>query len=425
MTTPTDNPVIANTPAASGVPALEAPPALQARADGTRPKVAVLRGAYLSPFEMQTYEKLLPRYDLEAWRLTVNRFATELVNVPMRDVLCVDEPFARMSGKLAFYFNLFLQATNGKDYWHFGLVDKLRDTDIVHTMETFNAFSWQGLEAKRKHGTKLVTTVWENRPFAAERFAAKRRMKYEVLKEADLHVCITERARQCMLVEGADPEKVVVIPAGMDVERFTPEGGDGGLRERLGIGEDEFVVISVAALRWEKGVHDIVHAMQALAIDPELKGQRLRLVFAGSGPEHDRLRELADRIGLGERVILTRFAYDDIPAAYRAADAFVLASTARPGWLEQFGYVLPEAMASGLPVVATRSGSIDEVVGDAGVIVPPSDFLGIARAIKGLVLDPDRCAELGTFARRRAEEVYDGRRVVARLAEAYDRLLES
>lgn len=390
-----------------------------------RPSVALLRGAYLSPFEMQTYEKLLDRFDMTAWRLTVNRFATDLVQMPMRDILCIDEPFARVSGKLAFYFNLFLQATNGLDYLHLGLVDKLQGVDIVHTMETFNAFSHQGLQAKRKHGARLVTTVWENRPFAAERFAAKRRMKYEVLAEADLHIAITERARQCLLLEGADPERVVTIPAGMDTERFTPEGDDGGLRERLGIGPDELVLLSVAALRWEKGVHDIVHALHALTRDPATRHLPLRLILAGSGPEEQRLRDLADRIGLGERVIITRFSYDEMPAAYRAADAFVLASTARPGWLEQFGYVLPEAMASGLPVVATRSGSIDEVVGDAGLLVPPSDFLGLAGALRTLLLDDDHRAELGAFAREWAVQRYDSRVVCDQLADSYRRVLEA
>ncbi len=389
-----------------------------------RPHVAVLRGAYLSQFEMQTYAKMLPWVDLEAFHLTINRFPTDLIEVPIRHIASIDEPFARVSGKLGFYFNLFLQATCGLDYLHLGLVKQLADFDVVHTMETFNAFSWQGLQAKREHGCKLVTTVWENRPFAAERFKAKRDMKYAVLREADLHIAITERARQCMLVEGADPEKVKVIPAGIDVERFHPDGGDGGVRERLGIDEDEFVILSVAALRWEKGVHDLVHAVKKLVDDRDCRDRRVRLVLAGSGPEQDRLRALADRTGLGNRVIMTRFDYDEIPAAYRAADVFALASTARPGWLEQFAYVLPEALASGRPVVATQSGSIPEVVGDAGVVVPPSDFLGLARAFKELLLDEGRREHLGAFGRSLAEARYDSRLVARRIAAEYRRLME-
>jgi len=218
---------------------------------------------------------------------------------------------------------------------------------------------------------------------------------------------------------------VKVIPAGIDVERFQPEGGDGGVRERLGIGEDEFVILSVAALRWEKGVHDLVHAVKRLTMDPDCRAQKIRLVLAGSGPEASKLQALADRIGLSEHVTITRFNYDEIPAAYRAADVFALASTARPGWLEQFGYVLPEALASGLPVVAAESGSIPEVVGDAGVVVPPSDFLALSNAFKALMLDADRREQLGVFGRNLAESRYDSRLVAGRIAAEYTRLLET
>jgi len=386
--------------------------------------VALLRGAYLSQFEMQTYEKMLGSVDFTAFALKINRFGLDLIKVPVKKIRSIDDPITFFSSKLGFYFNLFLQATCGFDYLHLGLVKQLEGYDIVHTMETFNAFSWQGLQAKRRYGAKLVATVWENRPFAAERFRRKREMKYEVLREADLLIPMTERAAECLILEGADPEKIKVLPVGIDVEQFRPDGGDGGIRERLGIGQDEVVVLSVAALRWEKGVFDIVHAFKKLKNDPALRGTRMRLVLAGGGPEKERLEELARRIGLGEDVLIERFDYDEIPCVYRAADIFVLASTARPGWLEQFGYVLPEAMASGLPVVAAQSGSIPEVVGAGGIIVPPSDFLGLADALGALAADRTMRDEIGRKAKDEARERYDSRKNAMRLEEAYRSLLE-
>ncbi len=149
-------------------------------------KVGLIRGAYLSQFEMQTYEHLLGRAELETYLIRINRFPTNLIRVPIKRLNCIDDPVTLVSPKLGFYFDLFLQATNGMDYFHFGLEKALAGKDIAHTMETFNAFSWQALRAKQRYGTKLVVTVWENRPYAAERFAAKRRMKYEVLHGADL-----------------------------------------------------------------------------------------------------------------------------------------------------------------------------------------------------------------------------------------------
>jgi glycosyltransferase involved in cell wall biosynthesis len=384
-------------------------------------KVGLIRGAYLSQFEMQTLEHLLGRVELEAYEIRGNRFPTNTIRVPLKRLACIDDPAVWVSRKLGFYFDLALQATNGLDYYQFGLEHALASCDIAHTMETFNAFSWQALRAKQRHGTRLVVTVWENRPYAAERFAAKRRMKYEVLRGADLFLAMTPRAARCLELEGAPPEKIQVWAPGINLERFQPRAKPQAALAKLGLTPDDFVFTSVAALRWEKGVFDILHAFRQLT--REAPGRPLKLVFAGSGPEEKGLRALAARIGLADRVIFTRFAYEEMPAAYNLTDVFLLASTARPGWLEQFGYVLAEAQASGTPIITTRHGSIPEVVGDAAVLVPPSDFLALAGAMRSLLDAPHERQRLAGLGRTRAEDGFDSRRQADRLLEAYNRVL--
>ena len=384
-------------------------------------KVGLIRGAYLSQFEMQTLEHLLGRAELEAYRIRSNRFSTDTIRVPIKRLRCIDDPVALVSRKLCFYFDLFLQATNGMDYYQFGLEKALASCQIAHTMETFNSFSWQALRAKRRHGTKLVVTVWENRPFAAERFPAKRRMKYEVLRGADLFLAMTPRAARCLELEGADPAKVRVWTPGINLERFQPRAKPAAGRAKLRLSMDDFVFTSVAALRWEKGVYDILHAFKRLTV--EVPGRSLKLVFAGSGPEEKGLRVLAGRIGLSGRVIFTRFAYEEMPIAYNLSDVFLLASTARPGWLEQFGYVLAEAMASGIPIIATQHGSIPEVVGPAAAIVPPSDFLALAAAMRKLLEDPRERQRLASLGRARAEAEFDSCKQADRLLAAYESVL--
>ena len=384
-------------------------------------KVGIIRGAYLSQFEMQTYEHLLGRVDLEAYQIRINRFPTNIIKVPIKHLRCLDDPFAMVSAKLGFYFDLFLQATNGLDYYHFGLEKALAGKDIAHTMETFNAFSYQALRAKRRYGTKLVVTVWENRPYAAERFAAKRRMKYEVINGADLFLAMTPRAASCLELEGADPKKIQVLPPGINTERFKPSSKPVEWQKRLNLHPDDFVFLSVAALRWEKGVQDILHAFKKLTIDAP--GRRLKLIFSGSGPEEKRLRGLAERISLGNQVIFARFPYEEMHAVYNLADVFLLASTARPGWLEQFGYVLAEALASGTPIITTVHGSIPEVVGEAALLVPPSDFLGLADAMGILLVDSNKKEWLSQAGRTRAEAEYDSRKQANRLFAAYEGLM--
>jgi glycosyltransferase involved in cell wall biosynthesis len=384
-------------------------------------KVGIIRGAYLSQFEMQTYAHLLDRVDLEAYRIRINRFPTDIIRVPIRRLRCLDDPFTKVRPALGFYFNLLLQATSGWDYYHFGLEKALSGKDIAHTMETFNAFSFQALRAKRRYGIKLVVTVWENRPYAAERFAAKRRMKYEVLNDADLFLAMTPRAASCLELEGADPRKIRVLPPGVDTERFRPRPKPAGWQRKLGLDPDDFVFLSVAALRWEKGVFDILHAFKRLTV--LAPGRALKLIFSGSGPEEGRLRELARRIGLGDWVRFVRFPYEEMHALYNLADVFVLGSTARPGWLEQFGYALAEALASGTPVISTIHGSIPEVVGEAALLVPPSDFLGLAQAMERLLIDTHERERLGRAGRTHAEAQYDSRRQANRLLEAYESLM--
>ena len=355
-------------------------------------KVGLIRGAYLSQFEMQTYEHLLPEVQLEAYHIRINRFPVDDIHVPIRRMHSIDDPITMVSSKLGFYFNLFLQATCGLDYYHFGLLNALADKDIAHTMETFNAFSYQALQAKRRYGTKLVVTVWENRPYAAERFAAKRRMKYEVIQGADLFLAMTPRAARCLTLEGADERKTKVLPMGINLKRFRPRAKPIEWMKRFGLHEEEFIILSVAALLWEKGVHEILHAFKQLTLD--YPHRRLRLVYAGSGGEKEPLQDLARRIGLQEHVSFLRFPYEEIHYAYNMADIFVLASAPRKGWLEQFGYVLAEALASGTPIVTTLSGSIPEVVGDAAMLVPPSDFLALRDAMNDLILNPEKAEEL-------------------------------
>jgi glycosyltransferase involved in cell wall biosynthesis len=144
---------------------------------------------------------------------------------------------------------------------------------------------------------------------------------------------------------------------------------------------------------------------------------RARLVVIGDGPEHARLRRLVQKLGLQGGVQLLGALPDDaaVRAYYRRAAVFCL-----PSVQEGFGIVLLEAMAAGLPIVATTAAAVPEVVphGQAGLLVPPSDPEALAEALIALLSAPGLRAEMGAFG---AEYVarYDWARVAERfLAEA-------
>ncbi|WP_454051174.1 glycosyltransferase [Cellulomonas sp. Marseille-Q8402] len=146
-----------------------------------------------------------------------------------------------------------------------------------------------------------------------------------------------------------------------------------------------------------KGLDVLLDAAEA---DP-----RLHVAIAGAGPYEGGLRRRAATPALAGRVAFHgHLAGDALAAFYRELDVLAVPSVAAPGWLEQFGRVAVEAMASGVPVVASDSGALRDVVGGAGVLVPPGDAPALAAALASVALDPDRAAGLRAAGLARAAE---------------------
>jgi glycosyltransferase involved in cell wall biosynthesis len=163
-------------------------------------------------------------------------------------------------------------------------------------------------------------------------------------------------------------------------------------------------------------------------------GTSPRLLIVGNGPEEGRLRAHADELGVGDAVDFHSVPYDEMPRVYAEASCMVLASLPSAGcslylgddprcfWEEQFGLVLAEAMAAGLPIVTTTSGAIPEVVGEAGEYFAPGDWLHLAAKLaEGPLSRPP-----GTRVEHPADRVerYSTRAMAERLAAAYDHVLD-
>jgi glycosyltransferase involved in cell wall biosynthesis len=297
--------------------------------------------------------------------------------------------------------------------WLSGLEGALEGFDVAHTAELSTPYSWQALRARDRGAVRrVVATVWENIavPQTANRLVDRR--VATVAAGLDRAVAITERARLHLTVAGVPEDRIEVLPMGVDLERFAPVERtvtDGPLR-----------ILSVSRLVAEKGVEDLVLAVHLLAA----RGVDAHLTLAGDGPLRGRLGDMARRLGVEDRVTLAgTVPYDDLPALHHRHDVFVLASGPRAGWQEQFGFAVVEAMASGVPVLAGDSGSLDEVVGDRGQLVTPHQPAALADALQALAADPARRARLGAANRARALERYDRRRVARALEGFYERTL--
>lgn len=218
---------------------------------------------------------------------------------------------------------------------------------------------------------------------------------------------------------GIPASRVTVVPCGVDLERFVPHGPVARLSTELeaGSGPRRHRLLSIGRLVERKGVGTVVEALAQLP-DAELviAGGPSADQVAGD-PEAQRLADLAERLGVRDRVhFVGSVARDDVPALLRSADVVV----ATP-WYEPFGIVPLEAAACGRPLVGTAVGGLLDSVADGvtGLLVPPRDAGALAAALRDLLDDPARRRRFGASARRRAVELYGWDCVARETLRAY------
>ena len=203
---------------------------------------------------------------------------------------------------------------------------------------------------------------------------------------------------------------ITQIYNGVDTDLLKP--GPDGVRDQLGIAAETFVVGIVGRLDPIKDHPTLFRAVAGL----RERGVDAELLVVGSGPERERLEPLA---GEGVRFLGNR---SDVPDVMRAMDAFALTSLN-----EGISNTILEAMATGLPVIATRVGGNPELIEDGvcGVLVEPGDDGSIAESLARYAGNGDLARAHGAAARRRALDRFSIKRMVAGYEEVWKRVVES
>lgn len=247
------------------------------------------------------------------------------------------------------------------------------------------------------------------------RLPGSRTLARRVLRRAAGVVAAGEYpARETVRVAGTALGELVV-PPGVDPDRFVPLGSEArvAVRRRHGLDPDRPLVLGVSRLVPRKGFDVLLAALEGL-------DAAVQLAIAGSGRDRSRLERLARRHGVASRTrFLGRVPDDDLPGLYAAADVFTMLCRDRWAGLEAegFGIVFVEAAACGVPSVAGRSGGSHEAVvdGETGLVVPPRDVVEVRRALERLLGDDELRARMGVAARRRAVEELSYDTLVGRL----------
>jgi glycosyltransferase involved in cell wall biosynthesis len=285
-------------------------------------------------------------------------------------------------------------------------IDRLRP-DIVHVdEEPYNLATGLALRLAARAGARRLFFTWQNiyrrypPPFSLlERYSLR----------AAQHALAGNREAVDVLRRKGYGGPVALVPQfGVDPEVFRPRRRAGGHAFQIGY---------AGRLVEEKGLQILLDAVAGLATP-------WRLQLVGSGPHQPALARQADALGIADRVeFLAHVPSTTMPAIVAGWDALALPSLTRPNWKEQFGRILVEAMASGVPCVGSSSGEIPHVLGDAGLVVPESDASALREALARLIADAGLRDDLADRGRARVLARYTQARIAEQTHAAYRRLL--
>ena len=223
----------------------------------------------------------------------------------------------------------------------------------------------------------------------------------------------SERTRRGLIErDGLAPEKVAAFPIGIDTEAFKPGRSDTDLRKELGVPPSQRLVGLISYLRSYKGHEYFIEA--AARVLPRVSDATFLIV--GEGPEAERLQARIVEHNLTSQIRMLGFR-DDLLNIFRSLDLFVIPSVEG----DTIPQVLMQALAMGLPVVSTTTGSIPDVVQDGvtGYVVPPRDADALADRIVALLGDPGLRMDMGRRGRAMVERDYSLSRMLDRLEDVY------
>lgn len=234
-------------------------------------------------------------------------------------------------------------------------------------------------------------------------------MQIKVARQLDHIITVSQMAKHHITeVFGVPSERLRVIYNGIDTELFSP--GEGIKRE------NNMILMVMSRDTIVKGLKFLLEALAELR-----KKHDLKLVVVGQTFGDGVTERLMDRLGITENVSFrNQISTEELIRLYRTTTLVAVPST-----YEGFGIPAAEAMSCGAPVVSTTAGALPEVVGDAGILVPPADSVALIKAIDGLIENPQRIKELSVLGRKRIIEQFSWKDAARKTADVYEEAIDS
>jgi glycosyltransferase involved in cell wall biosynthesis len=296
----------------------------------------------------------------------------------------------------------------GRDFVHRVIARAARNN--VRAVHTFHFKSdWTGAIVARALNCPFISS---RRDMGYQQNAPRRAVYRWINRRVNAFVVPSDAVRRSVLRQGGvSAAKVHLIYNGLDLGRFAAPVDRRAARTWLGVPPDAALIGKVGSLRAIKDHATLLRALARLV--PALPN--VHLLLLGVGPEEGPLRGLASELGVADRVTFAGECHD-IPRALAAMDVFALSSRS-----EGMSNAILEAMAAGLPVVATDVGGNPECVvhGETGFIVPPGHDEAMAQSLLEVLATPGMAAAMGEAGRARAADLFDVDGMVRRTVELY------
>lgn len=366
-------------------------------------KLGIVLDNKVNKWALQRFEPLKDTIDITVFVGENNDYDVNSIDLKKRHLTHTEEVLLALKDIKTAYKRVVKIPYKKPDFYYFSLRKHLNGIDVVYSCDvTRSAYTLASL--KDLLGFKLLLSWWENIPYGAVLDDKTNFQKRLVMEKVDMFLPFTETAKKVLQVEGVPEDKIKVIYPGVDTERFKPGNKPDGLLSKNNINKDPFVILYVGKLVSWKGIHNLVYAAKILK---DRGTKNFIVAVAGRGAQKENMERLIKETKTQENFRFLNFvSYDEMPDVYRMADVFVLPSYPTMTWQEQFGMVLVEAMASGKPVISTMSGSIPEVIGNAGILIPPGDYMSLADSILELIGNKKLREAAGKAGRERAEQLF-------------------
>ncbi len=379
-------------------------------------KVALVRGKYLNNFEGQNYIFPPDKINLTAISSLIplhKKFPFPVIRLPSLADLGMIKAIERL-------IKIIANRTLGDSQILFGLEKYASKFDLFHTADPHYYYSYQLARLRANNLIKkLIVTSWETIPFNNEGTRKKAAIKKFTQRFTDMFICYTEKARKALMTEGIDEDKIIVVRLGVDLNKFKVQN------LKFKIEKKQTTILFVGRLVEEKGIMDLYEGYKKIQ-NSKFKTQNynLNLKIVGDGYLKKKLRKKINRDRLNNFCSIEQKSYEEMPQVYRDSDVLVVPSKTTKTWEEQYGMVLIEAMASGLPIVAYDSGAISEVLGGVGLLVREGDVNELAKAIVQLIENKNLRIKLGKMGRERVEKEFDPKKTARKIGEIYRNILE-